>query len=537
MKILKIWGNGTPQRPQQDKKEVEWDDFAPDLSEFFGEPENIRKDESFEIDWGAVRAREDWVDAKASNYAPPQERIAPKAFSQVPQAASMAAAAKTAPALKAQEDFAPTSRAEYYEDEEPRHKRRRKNKKKSVKKTKTKKRKKVQQEDEERPKSHRLRTFVLLVMLVAGLYCTAVFSNIPFIAKWRSIYIETAMSTMNHQWLATAFLPPSVINAVVGGREELESGQLGLESSWGGGSFGEGVETSPWKKLEKKFFKEYPEIDEATFNDYMNANEAESITDDGFLMIDKAGLDDKKTGIETIHGDRVLAVDTENGITIARVEGDGYVGRLAIVKDPSRVGLALASGYGSAGSFATDIAEKRNAVLAINASGFFDPEGKGNGGVAHGIVISNGKKYNDAVGGTYKTIAFDNKDRLNIGQYKSSSDFRDAVEFKPALIIDGEKVVKGSAGWGVQPRSAIGQTKDGEVLMLIIDGRAPGYSIGATVGECADILERYGAVQACNLDGGSSSVMVYNGREISKPSAANKTKGRHIPDSFVVYEK
>ena len=95
----------------------------------------------------------------------------------------------------------------------------------------------------------------------------------------------------------------------------------------------------------------------------------------------------------------------------------------------------------------------------------------------------------------------------------------------------------GSAGWGIQPRSAIGQTARGEVLLLIIDGRAPGYSIGATLGDCADILKKYDAVQACNLDGGSSSIMYYNGREITKPSAANKVKGRAIPDGFMVYAK
>ncbi|MEG2857722.1 MAG: phosphodiester glycosidase family protein, partial [Clostridia bacterium] len=77
----------------------------------------------------------------------------------------------------------------------------------------------------------------------------------------------------------------------------------------------------------------------------------------------------------------------------------------------------------------------------------------------------------------------------------------------------------------------------GEVLMLIVDGRAPGYSIGCTLGDCADIMERYGAVQACNLDGGSSSIMYYNGREISRPSAANKVKGRAIPNGFMVFKK
>ena len=96
-------------------------------------------------------------------------------------------------------------------------------------------------------------------------------------------------------------------------------------------------------------------------------------------------------------------------------------------------------------------------------------------------------------------------------------------------------MVEGSAGWGVQPRTAIGQTEEGTMLLLVVDGRAPGYSIGCTVGDCAEILGRYGAVQACNLDGGSSSIMVYRGREISRPSAANKTQGRHIPNGIAVY--
>lgn len=379
----------------------------------------------------------------------------------------------------------------------------------------------------------------LALILLAGLYCIAVFSNIPFIAKWRAIYIETAMGTMTHQWLATAFIPPSVIDQVVGGREQLEAEQEGLESDWGGVDVKNPLEeeTSPWKKLSEEFFENYPEIDQASFEEYMMEHESEAINSDGFLMIDQAGLKDGGTDITTIHGDQVLAVDTVNGITICKVTGEGYVGRLAIIKDPSRVGVALASGYGSVGAKAADIADKKDAVLLTNASGFYDPEGHGNGGVAHGLVVSEGKRYNDAVGGTYKTIGFDEDDRLHVGSYKSGSKYRDAVEFKPALIINGEQVVKGSAGWGVQPRTAIGQTEAGEVLLLVVDGRAPGYSIGCTVGDCAEILARYGAVQACNLDGGSSSIMIYNGREISRPSAADKVKGRHIPDGIAVYAK
>ncbi len=70
---------------------------------------------------------------------------------------------------------------------------------------------------------------------------------------------------------------------------------------------------------------------------------------------------------------------------------------------------------------------------------------------------------------------------------------------------------------GIQPRTAIGQKANLDVLMLVVDGRQLGHSIGTTVGECADIMERYGAVQAINLDGGASSIMYYNNHPVTIP--------------------
>ena len=346
---------------------------------------------------------------------------------------------------------------------------------------------------------------------------------------------------MTHQWLATAFIPPSVIAEVENNREKQENNQLNLESNWNNlqtpsFDFGQ-AELSPWEKLKEDFFQNYPEIQQQSFEDYMEEHQDEVIDENGYLTIDQAGLDQDGTDIETIHGDQVLAVDTANGLTICKVTGEGYVGRLAIIKDPAQVGVTLAPGYGSVGGRAADIAEKADAVLLTNASGFYDPEGHGNGGVAHGLVVSGSTRHNGAVGGTYKAVGLDEENRLHVGPYKKDLAFRDAVEFKPALIIDGQQAVEGSAGWGVQPRTAIGQTSDGTILLLVVDGRAPGYSIGCTVGDCAEILGRYGAVQACNLDGGSSSIMVYNGRVISRPSAANKTDGRHIPNGIAVYRR
>ncbi len=385
-------------------------------------------------------------------------------------------------------------------------------------------------------KRHVLRKLITAVVLLGSIYSILVFSDIPFIAKWRAIYIETAMSTMTHQWLATAFIPKSVIDQVMSDRYLLDEEQTGLVSNWSNAKFGFDSQ-KPWESDRDYFFRVFHEVDESSFDSYAEKHKDEVYAKDGTVKLDKAGLKDGGTDIKTKQGDEVVAIDAENGILIVKVTGDGFVGKLAIIKDPAQVGIGLAKNFGTKGGGIEKLVNYNDAILGINASGFEDPNGTGNGGKAYGLVISNGKIYQDMIGSANKVIGFDEKNRLHIGQYKSLSGFRDAVEFKPALIINGEQLVHSSAGWGIQPRSAIGQTARGEVLLLIIDGRAPGYSIGATLGDCADILKKYDAVQACNLDGGSSSIMYYNGREITKPSAANKVKGRAIPDGFMVYAK
>lgn len=383
----------------------------------------------------------------------------------------------------------------------------------------------------------KIKKVIIPLLVIAVLYCLVVFTDIPFIAKWRTIYIETAMSTMDHQWLATAFLPDSVIDEVMRERNAQQALQDELESDWSISKYSSRELYKTWKRLEKNFSEIYPEIDQDSFNEYISEHPDEILNEDKYLVIDEAGLDDDGTDIETIYGDEVLAIDTVNAITIIKIRGDGYVGRLAIVKDPTRVGLGLSENFGEKGSQIAELAEYNDAVLAINASGFYDPSGHGNGGNVFGLVVADGKFLNGPLGGTNIVVGFDKKDKLEIGGYWFENSFRDAVEFKPALIVNGQTLVTGSAGWGIQPRSAIGQTKNGEVLLLIVDGRSPGYSIGCTVGELAEIMARYGAYQAINLDGGSSSIMYYKGREITRSSAANGDEGRNIPDGFVVHNR
>ena len=94
-------------------------------------------------------------------------------------------------------------------------------------------------------------------------------------------------------------------------------------------------------------------------------------------------------------------------------------------------------------------------------------------------------------------------------------------------------MIKGTSngGWGLAPRTAIGQRRDGTVIMLVIDGRQLS-SIGATLRDVQDIMLEYGAYNAANLDGGSSSTMVYENRIVNIPSS--KYGPRDLPSAFII---
>jgi exopolysaccharide biosynthesis protein len=381
-------------------------------------------------------------------------------------------------------------------------------------------------------KRKNIKHFVaVFISTFALLYLVAVYSNIPFIAKYRSLYIETAMSTMSHQWLATKFIPKSVIDDVISQRDnpEIKKGN--------GNNFITKVKNLFGLNEREWFVAEFDEINMESFDNYTKNNP--DVLNDGYenILIDNSKVGDAQTGIVTNQGDNVVAIDAINKILIIEVKGEGYNGRLAIAKDSSKVKVGMAEGVTGKknieGSQIDELSKYNNAILSVNASGFVDYDGNGNGGQPIGEIITNGKIVNSPVGGSWFIAGFDYNDKMVVGRNIPDGELRDAVEFMPALIIDGVKQVEGSSGWGIQPRTAIGQKANLDVLMLVVDGRQIGHSIGTTVGECANIMERYGAVQSINLDGGASSIMYYNNHPVSIP-AIQYDVGRWIPNIIMV---
>ena len=392
-------------------------------------------------------------------------------------------------------------------------------------------------ESEEPKKKNRLkkwgiRSLVTLVVLVT-LYLTAVYSNIPFIAKWRTIYIETAMSTMNHKWLATYFIPKSVIDEVMAKRQEEFDKQANLQSSWGTKEEDSETETEEENVAEKEFYEKYWELDTPSIRNYFASN-ANLVSNgyDSVLIEDLEG----SLGLKTASDDSLLVLDTENNLMVIGVAGNQFVGKLAIVKNPEQVELIKASAFGSVGEMVESIGQRTDSLIAINGSAFVDPKGHGSGGTLNGVMLLDGQAYGTAKNGYWKLVGMKNDNRMYISNYYQTNDvsnYKWGVEFFPALIVDGQNVVDGTFGMGLQPRTAIGQSRNGDCMMLIIDGRQPGHSVGCTVADCSKILERYGAYQAMNLDGGSSSVMWYRGQLITRSSSVSK-RGRYVPSGLVI---
>ncbi|TVY01333.1 phosphodiester glycosidase family protein [Cohnella terricola] len=227
--------------------------------------------------------------------------------------------------------------------------------------------------------------------------------------------------------------------------------------------------------------------------------------------------------------------------SIEEVDGEGFHGFLLTVRDPKKIRLVVPNKKGR-GERVTSMVKRTGAIAGVNAGGFADPNWKGNGFKPIGIVISGGKIYYDGLGNknSVQIVGIDKNGKMLAGKYSVKElmelGISEAVSFSPRIIVNGKGLIPNrSQGWGVAPRSVMAQREDGAIMFLLIDGRQPGYSIGATLYDAQEILLEHGAVIAANLDGGSSTVLVdENGEIVNKPSASSGE--RYLPTAFLVFE-
>lgn len=231
-----------------------------------------------------------------------------------------------------------------------------------------------------------------------------------------------------------------------------------------------------------------------------------------------------------------ISAEDMNGIELKDVSNDSYTGKLLIINDPSRVKLVSSPRLGTSGATTSQIVAENDAVAGINAGGFQD-DALGTGGKPAGLVIEDGQLRTTNTGASYSLVGMDEDNKMVVSNSMTYSkcqqlNLRCAVSFGPVIIINGNATIKsGTGGWGMQPRTAIAQRKDGAILMLVIDGRQKG-SLGATLRQVQDILLDNGAYNAFNLDGGASTTMVYNGNVVNSPS--DILGERYVPNAFIV---
>lgn len=234
-----------------------------------------------------------------------------------------------------------------------------------------------------------------------------------------------------------------------------------------------------------------------------------------------------------------LVDEDGDGIIVEPVHGIGFCGYMMVVLDPSRVIVGSnVEAYGSRGYTVAQMVELFDAVAGVNAGGFEDPNGCGNGSTPDTMVVYDGEVYYDYKGVGMGFVGFDSNHIMHVGNL-SAADVREkgiryGACFGPVLISNGESSDEGILKSGVNPRTAIGQRSDGAVLLLVIDGRQA-LSMGARYQDLADIFFAYGAVNACNLDGGSSSMMWYQGNYIN--NCASVIGVRPVPTAFLVLKE
>lgn len=330
-------------------------------------------------------------------------------------------------------------------------------------------------------------TFIILDLLaLVGLFLT--YGPINY---FRNLLVTTAMTTKSHHYLARIFYSDSMIDKI----------------------------------LNSNYVNENSEDSDSGDIDF-NAK-----TDSGYY--------------ESEYEEQILKKDKNNELyKIIPLEGNNYKGHMVVIYDSKKISLVSSKYLGTQGETVSTLAQENKAKVAMNASGFIDAGGRGNGGTPTGTVIQKGKVvYSGGSTGHGGGLAgFNKKGVLVLTRQNPETAIKnglvDAVEFGPFLIVNGDSSeIKGNGGWGIAPRTVLAQRKDGIVLFIVIDGRQAGYSIGTDMTELLKILNRYNAYNAVNLDGGASTTLAINQKSYNKPcgiKADGNFGERFVPNAWIV---
>ena len=299
----------------------------------------------------------------------------------------------------------------------------------------------------------------------------------------RNLYVTTAMNTMTHQWMAKVFYSDDVIKNI----------------------------------MDKNYF--------VTIDDDVN-------TDD--IVIDTK----EKKKYKDEYEEELLTRENGNDLyKVLNFKINGSDAHLVAIYDPKKVSLIRTKQFnvGTYGERVMTMCNRYGGVACINGGGFQD-DGMGSD-IPLGYVIEDHEiiwipagqdknNYRDNIIG----ITDDGKLKLMsnaTGTEALDAGIKDGIVFGPFLIVNGKAIEIVGDPWGKSPRMAIAQRKDGVMMFLSIDGE--NYINGASLQDVVDVLKRYGAYNAANLDGGTSATMIVKGELINSPAGgAKRTNGRYV---------
>ncbi len=286
---------------------------------------------------------------------------------------------------------------------------------------------------------------------------------------------------------------------------------------------------------------------------FMNNSKVQEIVDSNSMAVFEENMDDSLINTE---GNK-----DKDGIELVEISGSTYKAKMIIVNDPSRVKIASIydGSWKEYGVTLDKLVKDSDAFAGINGGLYYSDSNKG--GRPLGLVVKNGViEYNNPVGivglhlvgfsedNLLKIIDLSGKNKNEVEKLIKDEKIRDAIAFQEEasdannhfvkLIINGESREVNGSGSGANPRTAIGQRQDGTVLLLVTDGRAASGHLGATAADLIEIMEEYGAVNAANIDGGSSSAMYYDDHyEMTSVTLYYSNSSWRLPTGFIVEKR
>ena len=329
---------------------------------------------------------------------------------------------------------------------------------------------------------------LLLVLLIAAFGVMGILAKGPSPTA-RRLFVLSVKETSAAGFLADLFLSEDEIAAILYGDVEVQEDELDLSLI----SLPEKTISAPEIQKGSEWKENTPSSSDST----------------------------PETSLDTSSAETQSPIAEDSGIEVVDIKGQTYHGKMLIISDPTRVFVGTPDSYGatSYGLTVASMIRKYGAVAGTNAGGFYDPNGQGTGGIPEGIVISEGELLWGNLSSTYNVAAIDKNGILHVGnmtgQHALNIGVQYAASFGPALVINGKSTGgKNGLGGGLNPRTAIGQRSDGAILLLVINGRTID-SLGATLDDVAAVMLEHGAVNATNLDGGSSSIMIMDGEYLT----------------------